>query len=442
MKKKLPISQLTDNPLLRCFSYLTNDKSLNCDEKLKRDHSSEDHSTNIQKIYNQSEEDVNNINNENFVGNDNKEVANTTLNTFPDSVLDLISKTSAKLRLSESLFGSSVESLSDTVLDSDISSVLTELNDESFSLDENDEILEVIDTTDLEDQHEVDLLDEALIITSDHSFLNCSTSTTASANDFFSNPNTKKSSRTFSHSMIEKFMNSEQFDGLEEVVNDIVNKSILIELSKNEHFTENKNPQIKSIDFNLNFVDDNDDSIIDISDSISIDQNDEESERESKNIQIPISASVAIQTSADNFKNSNEKKLIRNLKIQINLEIDIAHGIVCVESDTNNESVKTLKDAEDSLNESQLKTASQIDSKIIEESMIIEQDSDKKDETDNFTTPSKDKRPVINEEIQDFLNEIYGNTWKTPEMMKNFNVRNYRKELRKSIAKNILKSYK
>lgn len=394
--------------------------------------------------------------------------------------------------MSESIFGSTQKSLPDTVFDTQSSRILQDIDvplsskkqlfreDDSSSseeneqtmnkrnvskkimMDESDEVIEVIDS---EDEHEIDVMEPPKLKSSD-SFVNCSSSAAGTINEFFNNPPTISSNRAITHSMIQRFKNGEELRVQEEAIAEIDKSISSMELSDKEN-SVNENEHVEIGPTDESDIHSENDNIVDLtlddSGPKTNAHNEEECKQESKakpkkltaNVHTPISVNFSTQTPTENSK--NVKKGITNVKIKFDLKISIKDGSASSSFDSERKSLSTSEESESSVKMSHLKALPQ--SPFFEQNSAISQTEDNSEtsknltikdqesdqlEKDSFVTPTKDTddKPVIDEEIQSFLTEIYGDAWKTPQMLSNFKIKKYREDLRKSIAANNFESCK
>lgn len=470
LRKKLDINECTDNPPLRKSSYLTDDDSAK-DVKIM---DMSDSSTNIDKMT--EAEYIQKTDQENME-NDQRQIADTVIDSMCTRV-SVINVKSPKQGISESLdFGLDKKTLADTVIDSQNSSrVLQEIDApfsarkslfrtkrDSFSSDElmigknvsfkksltspnpqitddysEDEVIEVLDT---DEEQEIDLFQPAELKSRD-SFVNCSSSA-GTLDDFFNNPPLLPSNVAVTNSLVKPYKAEED---------DVINTSFPLEVGpKNSNFTFRQSRKISEVRRTISFNDnehveigptdesDIDEDIVDLtldksSPKVNAQQNNNDHPKTSKSNPISVNLESATRGSS-NIRTKHRN--ITNINIKFDLKISIRDGSASECSDDNhNETVSSEKSSVKGDYLKAITVAPNFEPKTPEKD-----NSNAGLDESNLNTPKRDPMTVIDKELQSMLDDLYGNGWKTPQVMSSFKIKRYREELRKSLAANNFESF-
>lgn len=460
LRRKLKLNEYTENPPLRRSSYLTDDEgpipqidgnnTTNVGKEKLADIVPEMHG-------NEDEEDK-----------ENTPAADTVVDTVCSRLSELQLKPKLPIRtsISESLFNTTQESPKDTVVDSiNESKVLQELEvrlsskkklftdtvedllqsdeeiDSSIKLEpavaanmdvsmDSDEVISVLDSD--EEEQESNLGQPPIVTTSD-SFVNCSTSM-QTLDDFFNNPPSVPSKQAVvTHSLIQKFKNRElvEMEAVEEIINNSMHES---EKELDDTVSDHEDIEIGPTDES--------DNVIDLTRDDNSPAPKDKCERNSlhdriKSVSTPISITVGTQTPTET---TQKKKNFANINIKFDLKISIRErSATSEETDTN--STVSSESSNLSVKESHLKALPQspiFERKSSAKTMPPEPKHSESDDMvpvrdcDAYQSPRK---PVIDKQMQLMLDEMYSDAWKTPEVLKKF-------DIRKSIAANNFESCK
>ncbi|CAG9801865.1 unnamed protein product [Chironomus riparius] len=484
LRKKLEIDECTDNPPLRRSSFLTDDDSekdfqsldisnysTNIDNKKMVTILDEENKENGQEIADTVIDSMCtrvsgiNVGSSKQVISENVQVADTIIDSMCSRVSGINVETNQGL--SESLdFGLSKKlSVPDTVLDSHNSSrALQEIvaqfpsrrslfrtrKDSSSSeeyikgnnvsikksfrtpnpkiADDNsdEEVIQVLDT---DEEQDADLL-QPVELNSHDSYVNCS-STAATLDDFFNNPPLLPSNVGVTHAMVKPYQGDEE--------NELINTSIPFEVGyKNSNITFRQSRKISEVRKTTSFhnvehveigpTDESDvenDDIVDLT----LDESGPEAKANQTNGKLTASKShpISLNIETDTPASSCPKhRNITNINIKFDLKISIRDGSAseCSENESVSSEISSVKG--DYL-------------KAISSAPNIEPKSTEVE----YNTPTRKKEDmmVIDKELQSMLHDLYGNDWKTPQVMNSFKIKKFREELRKSLATRNFESF-
>lgn len=129
------------------------------------------------------------------------------------------------------------------------------------------------------------------------------------------------------------------------------------------------------------------------------------------------------------------KKNITNINIKLDLKICIRHGS-CSDSDTSSD-----KSSPQILTESQTPTSSHSKNKSARMEKFAAGGQQMTPVLNEIEKTPKKVEPIIDEGLESLLNELYGETWKTPQLLKSCKSKRVREDLRKSIHANNFDSF-
>ncbi|XP_070502266.1 germ cell nuclear acidic protein-like [Chironomus tepperi] len=392
----------------------------------------------------------------------NRQIADTVIDTMCTRVSGI------NVGISESLeFESEKKTPADTVIDSQNSSrALQEIDvplpsrrslfrtrKDSLSSDElmgvknvrspkpqvmdssEDEVIHVLDT---DDEQEISILEPAEINSQD-SYVNCS-SAAGTLNDFFNNPPLLPSNVGVTHAMV-KPHHVEQDRS--------ISKSIPVEVGyKSSNETSRQSQGISDSSKSSSFLDNDveigptDESDIENDDIVDLTLDDSGPKPKAKQNydkltatkSNPISVNVETQTPESSKR---KHRNIANINIKFDLKISIRDGSASEDSD--DEASQSNSSENCSVKGDYLKAISAAPN--IEPKSPDEDKENSMQEVYNTPKHINEDMPVIDKELQSMLHDLYGNDWKTPQVMSGFKIKKFRDELRKSLAANNFESF-
>jgi hypothetical protein len=324
-----------------------------------------------------------------------------------------------------------------------------EHSEESES-DEEDEVITVLDS-----EEDVDD-DQRLRRDTNESFENCSSvlssqrgkDSDTTVNRFFNNPPLIRSSAHFiTHSVIQRHRNGP----IEEVL-----KVTSVSADRLKIYPD-VNGDESSIDENLELPE-TDDSEDDHELIPEIEQGTPEIEvaqqlLPSQNAQVVTSEEQTLTQST-----SSSQTIIQNFNISAKININLKISMRELNDSSSSEASSSSSSASSS-SDSQPPTPPKRTPRKATETSKAGQSSKKKDSTrkekqaatpgsgkkntpeafqrrDDFRTPSKAEEVIIDEDLQNILNSQYGDSWKTPQLLRSCKSKSVRQDLRKSIYAN------
>lgn len=263
--------------------------------------------------------------------------------------------------------------------------------------DEDDEVIPILDSDEEESEKVLNQGPPARTT----SFLNCSRSTQNSLNNFFNNPPSVNENHVVGHQDILKFK-----------------KQVMAE--------ENLGTVLQDIEIGAT---DEEDNVIDLT----INESPEKPATPAPTLPPPQRSGEAVslnkntphrQVSAQistNTPKSGKKKNVTNINIKFDLKINIQEG-----SGSESESPASKN------------STNQEEENVRVERLAIEGN---KEMTPVYKTPEKVEENLIDQESQDILNQLYGESWKTPQLLRSCKSTRFRENLRKSIHANNFESF-